>query len=469
MKIKKQIREQEMEARALRAEASLVIAESSLAVALARITALELLLQKHSVTKTSKNSHQPPSLDLSRKNQSLREKSEKPVGGQLGHEGNTLKLSAKPDETKEFYPKFCNRCGLSLATAEFKLTARRQVIDIPPIVPITTEFRCFGTFCHCGHHQTATFPQGVDNYIQYGPNIQTLAIYNSCFHLIPFARLQDFFSKVCHLNISKGTIENIIRRTAKKALPTYETLRQAIAISFFVGSDETGFKVNGSKFWFWVWQNIRITYIVASGSRSKKVISDVFPEGLPNTILCSDRLAAQLSTITKGNQVCIAHLLRDLNYLIEAEQFTWSTDFKNLLKQAIELKNSMQSYSKNNEQVLQIEKLADKLLDPVILEQLLLDKTRYKQTITFFRAMSKLRHALFPFLYDDRIPFHNNGSERAFRMAKVKTKISGQFKSLHQEFAIIRSVVDTAIKNDRPVFEAINAMVNISMPLNVAG
>lgn len=31
-------------------------------------------------------------------------------------------------------------------------------------------------------------------------------------------------------------------------------------------------------------------------------------------------------------------------------------------------------------------------------------------------------------------------------MVKVKGKISGQFKSLQNEFAIIRSVIDTAIK-----------------------
>ncbi|NQX99617.1 MAG: hypothetical protein HRT70_00500 [Flavobacteriaceae bacterium] len=40
-------------------------------------------------------------------------------------------------------------------------------------------------------------------------------------------------------------------------------------------------------------------------------------------------------------------------------------------------------------------------------------------------------------------------------------KISGQFKSLQQEFAILRSIVDTAIKNGQPVFEAIKNIVEI--------
>ena len=79
--------------------------------------------------------------------------------------------------------------------------------------------------------------------------------------------------------------------------------------------------------------------------------------------------------------------------------------------------------------------------------------------MTFFKAMTKLRHALFPFLYHAEVPPDNNGAERAVRPIKVKMKISGQFKSLQQEFSIVRSVIDTAIKNGQPVFEAIRAIV----------
>lgn len=437
--------------------------------ALARITELEALVLKSSTVKTSKNSSKPPSTDLGRKNQSLRPKSDKPVGGQFGHKGRTLKMIDTPDVTEKIYPDFCNNCGLSLQGAAFDLVDRRQVIDIPPIVPITTEYQRFGVGCSCGHHQVGSFPEGVTNHVQYGKNIQSLVVYQSYYQFLPFARLQDFFKKVCHVNIGKGTIENIIRRTAKKAQPVYEYLQQAIVVSFFVGSDETGFKMNRLKYWFWVWQNAMVTYIVAASSRSKQVIADNFPDGLPNSILCSDRLAAQLSTITKGNQICLAHLLRELNYLIEAEQHTWAMEFKTLLADAIRLKQTQNAYDKDDERVKNIEQIAVKLLDAIIWNQQFDDKVKYKQTITFFNGMVKLKHALFPFLYHKDIPFDNNGSERAFRMVKVKTKISGQFKSLHQEFAVIRSVIDTAIKNGQSVFNAIKALVDAPVPEKAAG
>jgi len=443
--------------------------KGELSHALTRISELEALLMKLSTVKSSKNSHKPPSSDLARKNQSLREKSDNPVGGQKGHKGNTLKMSPTPDVTEKIYPNFCNQCGESLHVSTFELAARRQVLDIPPIKPIITEYQSFGTQCGCGHYQCGTFPSGVVNHVQYGKNIQSLVVYQSYYQFLPFGRLQDFFSKVCNVSIGKGTIENILRRAAQKAQPAYDALKEAITEATFVGSDETSFKSKGSKNWFWVWQNSLVTYLVAATSRSKAVIAEQFPCGLPNAILGSDRLAAQLSTTTKGNQACLPHLLRELNYLIALEQTPWAANFKTLLQAAIQLKQQQPAYEKDNPQTQFIEQRADQLLLPDIARQLSSQPLLHKQTITFFKGMLAIRHALFTCLYHSDVPFDNNGSERAFRMVKVKTKISGQFKSLQHEFAVIRSVIDSAIKNGQSVFYAINAVIDIIPPPKAAG
>ena len=64
--------------------------------------------------------------------------------------------------------------------------------------------------------------------------------------------------------------------------------------------------------------------------------------------------------------------------------------------------------------------------------------------------MVKYRQHIFTFLYYHKVPPDNNGSERAIRNVKVKQKISGQFKSFTgaESFAILRSVIDIAIKNN---------------------
>lgn len=430
------------------------------------ISRLETLLGLKGVGKTSSNSHIPPSSDLARKNQSLRPKSDRPAGGQPGHKGITLKMSDTPDSTVDLHPSFCNCCGLSLSGLPAVPVGRRQLIDIPPISPVVTEYRNFSVTCTCGHRQKADFPEGIANHVQYGENIQSMVVYNSVYQLIPFLRLQYFFEQVASLHIGKGTMENMIRRSADKAQGAYGTLRKAVEASRFVGSDETGAKLGGGKMWFWVWQNEAVTYISAATSRSKQVIADNFPAGFPNAIICSDRLAAQLSTSSKGMQICLAHLLRDLNYLIETEKTAWATDFKALLKDAMGLKRDRTHYPQNDPRAMAIEAGADKLLSQS-LSELGWTVGNQPKTITFRNSMAKLRHALFTFLYHADVPFDNNGSERAIRSIKVKTKISGQFKSLHGEFAVLRSVIGTAVKNGKPVYDAIRAIVAIPKPESV--
>ena len=68
------------------------------------------------------------------------------------------------------------------------------------------------------------------------------------------------------------------------------------------------------------------------------------------------------------------------------------------------------------------------------------------------------------FLYHQKVPPDNNASERAIRNAKVKTKVSNQFKTLTgaNGFAIIRSVIDTTIKNSQNVLQALTLLPNFN-------
>jgi transposase len=63
------------------------------------------------------------------------------------------------------------------------------------------------------------------------------------------------------------------------------------------------------------------------------------------------------------------------------------------------------------------------------------------------------------------VPPDNNGSERAVRNIKVKQKISGQFKieKTAQNFAQIRSVIDTTIKNGLNVLDALNLIAKLEV------
>ena len=63
--------------------------------------------------KNSSNSSKPPSsdgLNKPEKNKSLREKTNRKQGAQLGHEGHRLTITGKPDEVKTLIPDRCKNC-----------------------------------------------------------------------------------------------------------------------------------------------------------------------------------------------------------------------------------------------------------------------------------------------------------------------------------------------------------------------
>lgn len=413
------------------------------------------LLQKKVVKKDSHNSSLPPSSDLFTKNKSLRPVSTRSNGGQFGHKGSTLEMSKKPDKIIDLKSNFCSVCGQSLEAELFILNSKRQVIEIPPTVPIYEEYRQYACQCPtCNHQQLADFPLGVNAPLQYGSTVETLVGYFSVYQLIPYQRLQRLFAQVFSLPVSQGSIGNILERSAQKYDGVYQEIRNQILQSSVVGSDETGAKVNGAKWWIWVWQNLHNTFIIASDNRGSKTVNSVFENGLPNSAIVSDRWAAQLKTHSKNSQICLAHLLRDLIFLIETEQLDFATQFKTFIIRIFESKKTLlennKAYAQNSEQALDLEKTLNKLL------LISIDKEKYPKSAAFQVSMLKNRNFILPCLYNLEIPPDNNGSERAIRNIKVKQKVSGQFKSGQNAFCVIRSVIDTLLKRGVELLPCLN-------------
>ena len=69
-----------------------------------------------------------------------------------------------------------------------------------------------------------------------------------------------------------------------------------------------------------------------AASRGKAVVSE-FLEGATPEVWVSDRLGAQMNH-AKAHQVCLAHILRDARYAIEAGDKLFAPGFKFLLKRA---------------------------------------------------------------------------------------------------------------------------------------
>jgi transposase len=97
----------------------------------------------------SRNSSRPPSTDQNRYPHTKKSPGGRKPGGQLGHPGKARALLAADQVTQahDCHPDPCPACGGAVRIAG--LCARHQVVDLPPIQPIVTEYRLYAGVCRC--------------------------------------------------------------------------------------------------------------------------------------------------------------------------------------------------------------------------------------------------------------------------------------------------------------------------------
>lgn len=415
---------------------------------------LTLRLSKYETHKNSSNSNMPPSSDFPKqsKTNSLRASSGKKPGGQLGHKGNTLKMVESPDIIEDHKSNYCTKCGKDISLLPSELIGKRQVIDIPPIRSTVTEHRVYKRVCTCGHCNDSAFPKGVNTPVSYGAGVQSMVAYLNARHYVPVERSAEFLNDIFKVPISTGGICYLLNKTKQKALPAYEAIRQFVSQQTVIGGDETGVNINGKNNWAWTFQNPKATYIAIHESRGSRAINDIMPEGFDNNVLLTDCWGAYFKTGALSHQLCTAHLQRELKYFNQRyPENTWVTRLAALIENALDLhRDNKLTPNKVNE----IRRTFSLLIEEPATNK------NIKELIAFQKRMVKYEDYVFGFLDHPDIPPDNNGSERAIRNFKVKLKNSGFFKSFEGAniYAVIRSIIDTAIKNGQNPYHAMQLL-----------
>ena len=286
----------------------------------------------------SRNSSLPPSRDkqeVKRKTRSLRKKSVRKKGGQKGHDGTTLMMAQKVDCLVEYKPDQCEHCQEELKGEEI-LVERKQIWDIPPVNLEVTEHRRYKKHCErCGHWTGSAFGAELQGGppVRYGDRIKNQIAYLSTSQLLPFKRLCEVLEVIYGQRISEGTIDNIIRSKSEHSMDTYGQVIERIANSEVVGVDESGCSVKGSKHWAWTWVTSKYSLIHISDNRGYLTTQKLFPKGFTKGILNSDCWRTHLKTKAKGHQICIPHIRRECQGLIEFHRSKWAKKLDNILQE----------------------------------------------------------------------------------------------------------------------------------------
>ncbi len=142
------------------------------------------------------------------------------------------------------------------------------------------------------------------------------------------------------MRISQGTLANIVREMLDKSRPAIKLIERLIKESSVVGFDESDCYVNGKLNWSWIEQTTYMTLVFRGAGRGAKVLEERFGDSLRNMVAVTDRHSAYFAIDFLNNHICLAHLLRNLEYLndIDKEQ-TWTKNGQALLREAIHLRN----------------------------------------------------------------------------------------------------------------------------------
>lgn len=403
--------------------------------------------------KTSSNSSVPPSQESIaarelRRTKSLRKPSGKPSGGQPGHKGSTLQSVSMPDRIIQHEPAYCKCCGRPLDGIEYRKIRKTQIVDIKFVVE-TTEEQYYEKVCQCGCVNNCDAPNCR---IKYGDNIRALVSYLNVVQCLPFKRIAELITDLCGQKMSEGTIQNILKENSAKSNNAYEEIRKRIECAPVVGADETGAAVGKQLHWNWIFQTDALTYVYQLKSRGQEAVDSKFPNGLPHSTLVTDRKETYFKMNVKDHQVCLAHLLRNAEYLneLDAKQ-DWSRRFIHLLAHAIDLRRNKTITQRK----IKVLKTKMKNLLGESLSHLDDEFEKFKKGIL------KVKDYLFTFLSNPLVPYDNNASERGVRKIKIKQKVSGCFRTDEgaDDFAKLHSIAETAMKNGNSKFNAILAVV----------
>lgn len=412
------------------------------------------------LAKDSHNSHLPPSSDrFARQPKSLRKKSEKPSGGQAGHQGHHLMRVQTPDEVIMQAATTCAACQHDLIDQPLDHLIRRQVFDLPTPRLIVTEYQLECKRCPRCHAMTqAPCPERITAPVQYGSAIQALGVYLSQVQLLPDTRIAEICADLLRVPISTGSLHRWIAQCAHQLVPVEEAIKVALQHAKVGHQDETGLYQQGQRLWMHVFSTDTLTHYGVHAKRGREAMDAIGIAPAFLGISVHDGWESYQG-YPCTHALCNVHHLRELTCVEETYRQDWACQMKTLLR---EMKRCCDQARADQlpaldamvrqELVSRYEALIQRgyTANPPDPPPAVVQRGRPKQhpARCLLNRLHQHQEQVLAFLHHLHVPFDNSQAERDIRMVKVQQKVSGCFRGDlgAQFFCRIRGYVSTMRK-----------------------
>lgn len=408
------------------------------------------------------NPHTPPSASKlpEEKTQDKKKSDEKGKrGAPKGHRGAT-RLKPEPDEIIDVSAEECERCGSHNIQDQGKVE-KNTIEDLPPHKKkskvtrfIHHRFKCLD----CGHEFFSKHP----NCPQKGGFGIFLLVYVTMlkFHLRGVLRkIQDFLFYNNEFEISTKGIHDILLRVGDVCKISYDKNLKKIRNAAWVHIDETGIKINGEKYWLWIFRtNDNDILVVIRKSRGKKVLDEILGPDWNKPIIVDGWKAYWSYLIV---QRCWAHLLREI------DAFKDVSDNGKMLSETIHhcfdcLKEFLEKNPSMSERKKKKTVFENELKDIV---------EKYSKVKELQKPIKYLRNGLGKWytclLFPGMEPTNNLG-EQAIREHVIMRKIIGCFRSKNgaKNYQYIASLLASWKLQNKNIFEELENLLRQELCLS---
>lgn len=330
----------------------------------------------------------------------------------------------------------CGVCGEDLTGTPCDHHERRTKIDIvfeKVVEHVDAEVKQCPS---CDATVRGRFPSDMHGPLQYGDGLKAFVVNLLVCQMVTLNRVQKLVKSMVGIVISEASLLKFVLRLYQALeaweIQTTEQLLKAPAVNV----DETSLRVDRKNHWIHVYSSGDITLKFLHRKRGTEAIEAINIIPRYGGTIIHDCWSSYLSYRHCGHGLCGSHLLRELTFIVDANDYAWARNMKRLLQ----------------ETCVNVSKSPEKRLTDSALVNL---QKRYRNILTrggkelppippkpsgkrgklaksdahnLHERLSAYESAVLLFASDPHVSFTNNRAERDLRMAKVKQKVSGCFR-----------------------------------------
>lgn len=363
----------------------------------------------------------------------------------------------------------CDVCGQDLndvASTDYERRTRIDIIFEKVVDHVDAQIK---QCPNCEATVKARFPSDLHGPLQYGNGLKAYVINLLVCQMVALNRVQKLLNAMINVTLSEASVLKFVLRLHQSLAQWETSAKEALLKMPAMNVDETSLRVDKKNHWIHVYSAGDITLKCLHRRRGMEAIDaiDIVPRY--GGIIIHDCWASYFAYEHCEHALCGSHLLRELTFIVDSNGYAWAANMKRLLKETCikvskskQKKLSANDYANCQKRFRNILTRGEKELPPIPPKPSgKRGKIAKSDAHNLWERLKDNEQAVWLFAKHSHVSFTNNRAERDLRMAKVKQKVSGCFRTQEyaQAYCRISSYLQTMAN------KGVNPLIAIQMAL----